>query len=394
MAYEFIEEEVPERNFLQKVGRQGGRALAAGVTGLVGGVGDIANLASRGLEKTGIISPEGAEAFREKTLTSEKLRQGLEEQFPSLKPENKVEKFADEVFETLGGLGTGGPGRTLGTRLLRKFGLSVGANLGKEVVDQVASEEGSKAGQYTKAGLLFIGSLINPKLAAKEASTKYAEANKFLPPGANTSTKGLNKQLDSIVYDITKGRPKKSLSDAEKFVLDKINKVRSLEKNGNIDIRQAVAQKKSLGQDLKNLYPEFGASGTKTIKNQAKRVTKALNETIDEYGASNPEYLKNFRAADEIYGTLARAEGVNNWIKQNFPHSPWSRAGLLFAEKTVGQIPRMVYKAWKSPQIRKLYAEAIGKAAAEDTREFAKIMDQLDKKLIEDESNDQWEFVD
>ena len=53
MAYELIDEEVPERNILEKAGRQVGRTLASGVTGAVGGVGDLANLASIGLEKTG-----------------------------------------------------------------------------------------------------------------------------------------------------------------------------------------------------------------------------------------------------------------------------------------------------------------------------------------------------
>lgn len=394
MTYRLIEEESPERNELQNVGRQIARTGASVVSGLVGGVGDIANLASVGLEKTGLISPESGKEFREKTLTSEKVKQGFQEQFPSLKPENQIEKFSDDVFETLGSLGTGGAGKTFATWGIRKFGLSVGANLGKEFVDQIKSEEGSKEGQYTKAGLLFIGSLIDPKLAAREAAKKYASAEKFLPSGAKVSTKGLNAELKNIEQDITKGRPKESLSNDELFVMDKIGKIKSLEKNGHIDIEKAVAQKKSLNKDLSNLYPEFGAPGIRSIKNQAKRVNKALNNTIDEYGVSNPEYLKNFRAGDEIYGALAGANRVNDWIKQTFPHSPWSRAGLLFAEKTIGQVPRMIYKAWKSPEIRRLYVDAIGKAAKEDAKEFAKIMDRLDKKLIEEESAEHWRFVD
>ena len=394
MPYELLEEEPPERNAFQKIGRQGARALASGVTGVVGGVGDLANLASIGLEKAGITSPEGSKEFRDKTLTSEKVRQGLEEQFPSLKPENKVEKFADDVFETLGSLGSGGPGKTLTSRLLRKFGLSLGANLGKEVTDQIKSEEDSKEGQYVKAGLLFLGSLINPKLAKTEATRRYGEADKFLPPGANGSSRNLTRQLNTIENEITNGRPFQSLSDAEKFVIDKIDKVRSLDQNGRIDIRQAVSQKKSLNDDLSNLFPQFGQGGSKTIKNQSKRVTKALNDAIDEYGHSNPEYIKNLRIADDLHGTLARAEGFNNWVHKNFPHSPWSRAGLLFAEKTVGQVPKMLYKVWTSPEMRKLYVSAIGKAAAEDSREFSKVMDRLDKKLREDESKEEWEFID
>jgi len=396
MAYEFIEDENEnsDRNILEKTARQGGRALANATAGIVGGVGDLANLASRGAEKIGLASPEGAQKFRENTLTTEKIRQGLQEKFPSLKPENKIERFADDVFETIGSLGSGGAGRTLPIRLLRKFGLALGSNLGKEVVDQVASEEGSKAGQYTKAGILFLGSLINPSLARTEAARRYQEAERLLPQGASVSSAGLNQQLNAIENGITRGRPRESLSNAENFVIHRIDKVRGLEQNGRIDINQAVAQKRSLNEDLSNLFPEFGQAGTRTVKNQAKRINRSLNDAIDEYGASNPEYLKNLRAGDEIYATLARAEGVNNWIKQNFPHSPWTRAGLLFAERVGGQLPRMIYKAYQSPEIRKLYAQAIARASAEDSKEFAKIMDKLDKKLIEYEANDKYEFVD
>ena len=284
--------------------------------------------------------------------------------------------------------------KTVAKQTLRQFGLSVGANLGKEVVDQVAGEEGSQAGQYTKAGLLFIGSLINPKLAVSKKNALYAEAESLLTPGASVSAKSLNKQLDAIEHGITKGRPKETLSDAEKFVIGKINQVRVLEQDGRIIIEQAVAQKKSLNDDLSNLFPQFGKTGTKTAKNQAKRVNGALNDAIDEYGASNPQYIKTLRAADEIHGALAQSKGVNDWIRRTFPHSPWSRAGLLLAENTIGEVPRMIYKAWKSPEIRKLYVSAIGKAAAEDSREFAKIMDQLENKLAESESKDRWELVD
>lgn len=399
MAWELVEDEAPERSTLQATGRQAGRALASGVAGAVGGIGDLANLASVGLEKTGLVSPEGGKAFREKTLTTEKVKQGLHEQWPSLKPENEIERFADDVFETLGSLVTPGGlvkggAKTVAKRTLRQFGLSVGANLGKEVVDQVAGEEGSQAGQYTKAGLLFIGSLINPNMARKEAAKMYKEAENLLPPGANVSAKNLTKQLDSIEHGITKGRPREVLSDAEKFVVNKIDKVRALEQDGRINIEQAVAQKKSLNDDLSNLFPQFGQTGTKTVKNQARRVTRSLNDAIDEYGKSNPQYIKNLRSADEIYGTIAKSQGLADWINRNFAHNGWSRASSLFVHNTIGEVPRMIYKAWKSPEIRKLYVSAIGKAAAEDSREFAKIMDQLENKLAESESKDRWELVD
>ena len=51
MSWEPIEEEEPKRNLLQAAGRQVGRATAKVAEGLVGGVGNLSNLASVGLEK-------------------------------------------------------------------------------------------------------------------------------------------------------------------------------------------------------------------------------------------------------------------------------------------------------------------------------------------------------
>ena len=395
MGYKLLEDEPEERGFQEKVQRQGARALASTASGLIGSIGDIANLASQGAEKIGLASPEGAQKFREKTLTTDKSKELLQEQFPTLKPENEVERFSDDVFDTLGSLASpGGIGKTFGTRLLRKFGLALGSNLGKEVVDQVAAEEGSSAGQYTKAGLLFFGSLINPKAAAKAASEQYKTAESFLPSGAVASTATASKKLDALESSLTKGRPLDSLSGAQQFVIKQIDKVRSLFKNGSAPVEQLHAQKKSLYEDLDNLYAEFGKEGAKTAKNEAKKVPKIINETLEEYGKTNPKYYEHLKKADEMYGAIASSKGAANWVNRTFPSSPWSRAGLLFGEKAAGLPLRMGYKAYKSPEIRKLYGKAIALAAKEDAKEFAKIMDQLDKKLIESESKDRYKFID
>ena len=386
MAFKLVQDQSEEESFGKGILRQGGRAVASGVTGAVGGIGDLANLASRGAEKIGLASPEGAEEFRKKTLTSEKVRRGLEEQFPSLKPRNKIEKFSDDVFETAAGLGK--------SSLLKKFGLSIGSNIAKESVDQFQGEENSKSGQYTKAGVLFLGSMIDPKKAAQEASKKYQQAQSLLPQGSQVPARNLVNKLDSLESNITKGRPKSSLSSAENFVIQQIDKTKGLVKNGQISIEQAAAQKKSLYEDLGNLYAEFGQAGAKTVKNQSKNIPKFLNQTLEEYGKYNPEYYKTLKQADELYGTIASSKGFERWISNTFKNTPITKMAIFGALSPANEAGKLLYKIGKSPEMRKLYAKAIGEATEYNAKSFAKTAEQLDSLLKEEESREKWRFLD
>lgn len=391
MGWKFVEDDIQEsqENFAQSALRQGGRALASGTAGLVGGIGDLANLASMGAEKIGLASKEGAEKFRERTLTSEKIKTGLQEEYPTLKPKNRIEKFSDDVFETVGSLIS--PGKS---KLLTKFGLSIGANLGKEVADQISSDPDSKKGQYAKAGILFAGSLIDPKLAAREASKRYNQAKSLLPAGSKVPAVKLSNNLNSLETSILNGRPLTSISEAERSVIGNINKTKDLIKNGTIDVSQALSQRQSLYDDLKNLYVTLGKDGAKTAKNLSKKIPKYLNESIEEFAHVNPEYVKLLRSADQITETAYKSNGVKRWVEREFKHSPIAKWGLF----TVGAGPsegiKTLYKIYKSPEMRKLYAKAVGDATKKNSRAFAATADKLDKKLQEEQSNEKWEFID
>ena len=52
------------------------------------------------------------------------------------------------------------------------------------------------------------------------------------------------------------------------------------------------------------------------IKNLARKLQKAVSEDISEYGKINPEWHKNYREADKLYGNLAKRERLEEMLGQ------------------------------------------------------------------------------
>ena len=52
------------------------------------------------------------------------------------------------------------------------------------------------------------------------------------------------------------------------------------------------------------------------IKNLAKKLQKAVSDDISEYGKINPEWHKNYREADKLFGDLAKRERLEEILGQ------------------------------------------------------------------------------
>jgi len=412
MAWELLEEEQQSPSFASEALRHTARTGSNIVTSAAGLPGDILSLANEFIANP-IVEAFGGKAspyegtYLGRTLpTGSTLRQESEEQFGGyLKPRNEIEKFVSDVAEDAALLFSPGKiakGAKIGRSVLGALGKSIGANIAGEVVQQTTgSMEGAAA---TKAGTLMVLSLIDPRMASREVSKLYGEARAALPETARTSATSLEKNLSKLEHQITKGRPKSSLSAAEKFVLDKADGVKSLIEDGKINIEQAWAQKRSLNEDLTNLYKDFDKGSAKGIRNNAKQVTGALNQTLSEYGKDNRAFYKPFKAADEAYGALAQSQRIGNWVTRNLK-TLGSVVGLgsLFDPTVIAgaagvvaihESAKLMYKIGKSPTLRKLYGNAIQAAAKENAPLFNRYYQELDKGLAKELDQEKWEFID
>lgn len=71
------------------------------------------------------------------------------------------------------------------------------------------------------------------------------------------------------------------------------------------DVNKLVGTKKSLNSIIK-WDTDAG------VKNQLKKIQKAISRDIEEYGKTNPEWYDAFKEADKLYGDVARREKLEN----------------------------------------------------------------------------------
>lgn len=419
MAFRVLEEENQEKNPVLSFGKEAGRNLARTGSNLatraIGLPGDVFSLINEYIANPVSQVAFGGEALPyEETLlgkvlpTTEKHRQNLEQGFgKSLRPENKIEKWADDIVEDtallLNPANIAKKGIFAGSKIFRNLAKSVGANLSGETVKQVSESE--RAGAWTKAGALLMLSLLDQESAAKQVGKLYNEAEKHLPQDAKTSAVGLEKNLNSIETSITKNRPRGNLSPPEKFVVDQSDKIKNLIQNGEINVEQAMAQKRSLNKELSTLFKEVPKKSEQAgVKNIAKRLNGFLTETIGQYGKTNPKFFKPYKNAEQAFGTLAKSNFISHWVENNVVTSPITHGLLHMVGSPLAggtaiaiapyQAYKLSYRIARSPTLAKIYANTLKSAVKEDVVAFNKYLKDLDKGLQEEESEEKYRFID
>jgi hypothetical protein len=419
MPYRLLDEE--PQSFTSKLGdfgkeglRHGTRTASNLATRAVGLPGDIFSLVNQFIAKPAskLITGEEGSPYEETLLgkvlpTTETHRKGLEQKTGEyLKPQNKIEKFVDDTIEDasliLNPTKLVATGAKKAGPIFKSLAKSLGANLTGETAKQLGTTENT--GNLTKLGALFFLSVLDQPAAAKQVSQLYSKAESNLPAGAKIPSKNLEAKINGLEKSITKNRPLENLSPQEKFVITQSDKVKNLIKNGEINVEQAIAQKRSLNQELATLYREVPKLGDqKKVKGLAKQINGFLNEAISDYGKKNPKFYKPYKDADQAYGTLAQSHFLSNWIDKNVVHSPVT-VGLMHLFGPVAKVAPAVafpyhiyklgYRIAKSPTLRKIYANALKAATKEDTKVFNKYLRELDQGLQEDESQSRYKFID
>lgn len=79
--------------------------------------------------------------------------------------------------------------------------------------------------------------------------------------------------------------------------------------NDKYDVKKLINAKMNLNAMIKWDTDEG-------IKNLARKLQKAVSDDISEYGKINPEWYKNYREADKLYGNLAKRERLEEMLGQ------------------------------------------------------------------------------
>jgi hypothetical protein len=159
-----------------------------------------------------------------------------------------------------------------------------------------------------------IGPARTPEIEGHIAGL-YDKVKTSLPADAKTLPTNFKEAIDNIKIDTA------ILSPDEKSLLQSLETMKNeiepfstvLNQYGSpiklplqeYDVNKLVGTKKSLNSIIK-WDTDAG------VKNQLKKIQKAISQDIKEYGKSNPEWYDAFKEADKLYGDVARREKLEN----------------------------------------------------------------------------------
>ena len=158
-----------------------------------------------------------------------------------------------------------------------------------------------------------IGPARTPEIEGHIAG-RYNKVATSLPLDAKVLPANLKKAIDEIKINTA------ILSPDEKSLLQSLETIKNeiepaskiISQYGPIklplqeyDVNKLVGTKKSLNSIIK-WDTDAG------VKNQLKKIQKAISQDIEQYGKTNPEWYDAFKEADKLYGDVAKREKLEN----------------------------------------------------------------------------------
>lgn len=158
-----------------------------------------------------------------------------------------------------------------------------------------------------------IGPARTPEIEGQIAG-RYNKVATSLPADAKVLPINLKKAIDDIKINTAILSPdEKSLLQSLETIKNEIEPASKIvSQYGPIklplqeyDVNKLVGTKKSLNSIIK-WDTDAG------VKNQLKKIQKAISQDIEQYGKTNPEWYDAFKEADKLYGDVAKREKLEN----------------------------------------------------------------------------------
>lgn len=381
--------------------RQIARSAARVGETAVGLPGDILDLASSGANwlREHLPTPKSIKADAEEfpqLPTSKDVRKGLKKLTGSyLEPRSDVEKTADEYLQLATSLAIPGP-KTIA---------------GKKVIEGI-KRAGSLAGlsTATKEGLKYLGvdedtaniasfaALAVPGLLKGEgprnmASRLYKEAEQALPSDAVISSHKIVPHMEAVAKVLERGTSTPSKSAAIKTARDIVDKGKS----GMIDVEELTAFKRDINELMKD--PALLRRSEKFLP----QIGKEVDNLLEAYGKGNPGWIRKYRLANQIYGSVEKSRKASETLFKLTKHvkNPVTllALGMIPAVGGIKAIAglggalatkkgyEIVHRIFTSPSLRKYYGDVVKEATKGNIKATAQLLRRFDEKLDDDFPN-------
>lgn len=304
-------------------------------------------------------------------------------------PQTGEEKALERAPEFLGSLLSFG-GRAAGKNIATKFAKTIFRGLTPGIVS-VAAEEADLP-PWAQAASTIAASLVAHRVTGKSLSQinseTYKKAYSLLPETAEVSSGNLEKIVKSLNKSLLKG----GQAPSEKAVLDFSSKVLGKISGGKIKVEELTALKRSLNEIISLDEVRRAPKRARTL---LKQISGAMDESINQYGKSNPKFLKLYREANSAFKGINEASYIESFIKKHPLVAVHGGATLKYLLPSVTGTTALTGTALvkatevaaalaRNPGLRKLYFKFLQNASQDLVKPASESLRKFNEQLKEE----------
>lgn len=330
---------------------------------LLGGIGDVSQ---------GVRALTGAEEPQKRLATSQDIKEDLGDTFvPKEYEPSEVEKRIGQGAGIFGSL-LGTPVRGMTARSIPIA--SIGAPLvGASLKSLNAPEWAQIAGENAA---LVASSLRGQHSINRAKNLSYRRADRHLPQNAEVGASSLNNWTRAMVNSLER----QGYNPKNTPLINKLNDIIKATSTGRANIGRLASLKQSI-------HDIMGDPATlKATRKIFPRLSRRINQTLERYGRTNPQWWENFRRGDLLHGGLENSKKATAFIRNKAnPNNPLTY--LVFGVKGVlgatgiAKGLEVLHRITTNPEMRRYYANALRYAFQGEARAMNYYVNKLDRKI-------------
>jgi hypothetical protein len=316
-----------------------------------------------------------------------------------LEPQTPGEKDWDDfVTEAAPIIALGGPETSALGRFARGTAASLSGLLAKKYTKYSGGSESAQ--DLAKNATQFIGTLYNPGGARREAGRLYRRSEANLPETAVGDARQLENQMRDILRRMRSGTgaaSENAIATEAEAILEKIH-------NGEMTFREAIDSMRSGNEKAQAfLYSTPDRAAQARARVHYRTINRNLSNFVDQAEARFPQAYRDWRTANEMYGTIFQSQAASSFMHKILLQHPaeatmatifgLEKAGAKNLLKTgvAGAAAYPVYKGIqlahriiRSPHLRNYYFRALRQAAAQNGPALLKTLNGMREKIEDD----------
>ena len=299
-------------------------------------------------------------------------------------PQSKTESFIDDIVSDAAVLAVPVKGKI---PFMRSIGTALAGNLAFKGAEKVGLDEKGQAA--AKLGAFFLSGLAGKGNVKKYWSEQYKLAENAVPTGAQVETFALERKLDNLSHDLSKGIS----TPSKEFVKTPLKNIRKKIKTGKISVDELVEIKRNINEHRGKLYKDLtGKQSINYAQGKINDLSGLVDSEIAKYGKTNATFLNHYKNANEAFAGFNQSKRVGNWLGRQIKligKGPLLILEGLFPKLLPGTVAsfvglkggELVTRVLRNPTLRNYYGNLVKDAVKENTAGFIKNLRALEKGI-------------